>query len=88
MWNAAAPIIQAPSTYVRSPYNAYEVTTSQSCSMSTTGCCSSTSLTRLVQDTSVVYNCYTVYDPGQNDFTISVRAFHVCKAHLLLPKRD
>lgn len=41
--------------------------------MATKGCCASTSLTSLVQDTSVTYNCYILNDPGTNDFAISVR---------------
>ena len=69
---AAAVIIPYPSTYVRSPYNAYESVSSTSCSVSTPGCCSGTSLTRLVEDTSVTYNCYVTNDPGGNDMSISV----------------
>lgn len=69
---AAAVIIPYPSAYVRSPYNAYESVSSTSCSISTPGCCSGTSLTRLVEDTSVTYNCYVTNDPGGNDMSISV----------------
>ena len=71
--DAAAVIVPYPSTYVRSPYNAYETVSAQSCSVATKGCCSSTSLTSLVLDTSVTYNCYTLSSPGVNDFAISVR---------------
>ena len=75
---AAAVILPYPSTYVRSPYNAFETVSAQSCSMATKGCCASTSLTSLVQDTSVTYNCYTLNDPGTNDFAISVRLTLPC----------
>ena len=75
--DAAAVILPYPAgTYVRSPYNAYETVVAQSCSTSTKGCCSSTSLTSLVFDTSVIYNCYALNDPGVNDFAISVRLSH------------
>lgn len=70
---AAAVILPYPAgTYVRSPYNAYETVSAQSCSTATKGCCASTSLTSLVLDTSVTYNCYALNDPGENDFRVSV----------------
>ena len=80
-------LFHTPSTYVRSPYNAYETVSAQSCITSTKGCCSSTSLTSLVLDTSVTYNCYTLNSPGVNDFAVSVRltsAVHVkaCSTNL------
>ena len=53
-------------------YNAYETKTTQSCSTSTVGCCSSTSLTRLMQDTSTQYNCWSP-QALPNDFAIQVR---------------
>lgn len=40
-------------------YNAYETRTTQTCSASTTGCCSSgTVLTKLLYDTSTSYTCW------------------------------
>jgi len=52
-------------------YNAYETRTSQACSNSVAGCCTSNSLTRLVQDTSVTYNCYSPISVP-NDFLLQV----------------
>ncbi|CAK0752182.1 hypothetical protein CVIRNUC_002126 [Coccomyxa viridis] len=56
-----------------SPYNAYEAKATVSCNTGVKGCCSGTSLTSVVQDTSVTYSCYGIYsyaDPGVNSFQI------------------
>ncbi|CAL5227659.1 g10665 [Coccomyxa viridis] len=74
----SAVILPYPAgTYVRSPYNAYETVSAQSCSTATKGCCASTSLTSLVLDTSVTYNCYALNDPGENDFRVSFNVAQV-----------
>ena len=59
-------------------YNAYETRTTQSCSTSTTGCCSSgTLLTKLVEDTSTSYLCWYPQETN-NDMQVQVRfvVFH------------
>ena len=58
-----------------SPYNAYETKAAVSCNPAVKGCCSGTSLTSFVQDTSVTYSCYDIYsyaDPGINIFQMTV----------------
>jgi hypothetical protein len=58
--------------YLYQLYNAYETQTTESCSTSTKGCCSGTTLTALVQDTSVLYNCFAPTELP-NDFALQVR---------------
>ena len=70
---AAVQLIPYPSTYLRSPYNAYESVSATSCSSATVGCCNSNSLTTLVQDTSMTYDCYSTSDPGVNYMSMAVR---------------
>lgn len=56
-------------------YNAYETRVSQACSDSVVGCCTSNSLTKLVQDTSTTYNCWSP-QPMPNDMLLQVEPFH------------
>ena len=72
-----------------SPYNAYEAKATVSCNTGVKGCCSGTSLTSVVQDTSVTYSCYGIYsyaDPGVNSFQIGVR--HLPCLHLTTHDRQ
>ncbi len=55
-------------------YNAYETRVSQACSNSVVGCCSSNSLTRLVQDSSTTYNCWSPQSLP-NDMLLQVKIF-------------
>lgn len=74
--SAAVYLFNFQSGDLYSPYNAYEAKAAVSCNTATKGCCSGTSLTSFVQDTTVTYSCYNIYsyaDPGTNIFQMTVR---------------
>lgn len=54
--------------------NAYETRTAQACSNSVVGCCTSNSLTTLVQDLSTTYKCWNPLEMP-NDFLLQVCEF-------------
>lgn len=62
-------------------HNAYETRTSQACSNSVVGCCTSSSLTRLVQDTSTTYNCWSPQSLP-NDMLLQVKTFTILNTPL------